>query len=120
MEEIILKHLGGQGALICGSKSLYRKFNPKNLAIFNSNVCVGLKKVWWGDIDVTLSKDKLISLSKEIKDVIFVLYEMDGRFENDKEPLIENYIIKFLPDGTYELNKKIKDEYDIERIKRLD
>lgn len=120
MEEILIKHLGYYGAMISGSKSGYMTRNPKNLAIFNANVCVGLEKVWWGDIDITLSKDNLINLAKELNDVVFVLYEMDGRFENEDEPLINNYVIKFLPDGTFKINEKFEKYYDTKRIKRLD
>jgi hypothetical protein len=112
-KEIILKHLGQSGAMICGSKTLYISANPKNLAVFNANVCVGLDKVWWGDIDVTLSKDALISLSKELNNVVFILYEMDGRFENEDEPNIRNYVVKFLPDGTYELTENLKEYYTL-------
>lgn len=120
MEEILIKHLGYPGAMISASKSGYRDRRPKNLVIFNSNVCVGLEKVWWGDIDITLSKDNLIGLSIELNDVVFVLYEMDGRFENEESPLITNYVAKFLPDGTYSLHENIKNKYDITRIERLD
>lgn len=120
MEDILIKHLGFPGAMISGSKSGYISRYPKNLAIFNANVCVGLNKVWFGDLDITLSKNKLIDLAKELNDVVFVLYEMDGRFEHENEPLITNYVIKFLPDGTYKINEKFEKYYDIERVKRLD
>ena len=119
MEEILMKHLGMPGLMISGSKSGYIDKNPKNLAVFNANVCVGLEKAWWGDIDVTLSINKLIALSKELNDVIFVLYEMDGRFDNESEPKITNYVIKISPEGTYQLNKNLKKYYDAERIERL-
>lgn len=113
MENIILKHLGSEGAMICGSKTLYRDKHPKNLAVFNANVCVGLDKVWWGDIDITVSKNNLISLSKELNNVVFVLYEMDGRFDNEEEPKITNYVAKFSPDGTYELGERTKEYYEL-------
>ena len=109
MEEIAVKHLGYYGAMISGSKSGYVRLYPKNIAIFNSNICAGPKKIWWGDIDLTLSKDKLIELSKELNDVVYVLYEMDGRFENEDNPLIDQYVVKFSPDGTYEINERYKE-----------
>jgi hypothetical protein len=120
MEEILIDYLGFPGVMISGSKSGYRDRHPKNLVVFNGNVCVGLEKVWWGDVDITSTKDTLISLSKVLNNVIFILNEMDGRFENEDEPLIGNYIAKFLPDGTYQLNENIKNRYDITRIERLD
>ena len=84
MDEKIFKHLGGEGAMISASKSGYRKKHPKNLVVFNSNVCIGLKKVWWGDLDITLSKNKLISLSKELNDVISKYPEYDEILIEDK------------------------------------
>jgi hypothetical protein len=117
MEEIAVKHLGYYGAMISGSKSGYGERNPKNLAVFNSNVCVGPKKIWWGDLDLTLSKDKLLELSKELNDVVYVLYEMDGRFENEDAPLIDSYVVKFSPDGTYEINERYK-EYITKNLTR--
>ena len=119
MGEILIDHLGFPGAMISGSKTMYRNRYPNNFAIFNANVCVGLDKVWWGDLDVTVSKDKLISLAKVLNDVVFVLYEMDGRFENEDEPLINDYVIKFLPDGTYQLGERVKEYYDAENLERF-
>lgn len=119
MEEILFDHLGFNGAMICGSKTMYRNAFPNNLTVFNANVCVGLEKVWWGDLDVTISKDKLISLSKVLNDVVFVLYEMDGRFENEDEPLINNYVVKFSPDGTYQLGERLNEYYDGEKLESI-
>ena len=70
MEEIAVKHLGYYGAMISGSKSGYTSRNSKNIAVFNSNVCLETKKIWWGDLDLTLSKDKLVELSKELNVVV--------------------------------------------------
>lgn len=111
MEEIAVKHLGYYGAMISGSKSGYTSRNSKNIAVFNSNVCLETKKIWWGDLDLTLSKDKLVELSKELNDVVYVLYEMDGRFENEENPLIDRYVVKFSPDGTYEVNERYKEYF---------
>jgi len=105
--------LGYPGHMISGSKSGYRERHPSNLAIFNANVCVNGEKVWFGDIDVTLSKENLIELSMSLKDDVYILYEMDGRFENEKKPKIERYVVKFSPDGAYELGKRVKDYYTL-------
>ncbi len=113
MEDFIIKNLGMMGRLISWSKSSYRDKHPDNIVVFNANICVGLEKIWFGDIDVTLSKDKLIEISKEINDVVFVLSEMDGRFENENEPRINNYIVKFNPDGTYNIHDRLKKYYTL-------
>lgn len=102
------KHLGFPGKMISASKSGYRERNSENLTIFNSNVCTEEGKIWWGDIDVTKSKENLSNLAKEMGKTIYVLYEMDGRFENEKSPKINRAPIKFLPDGTYILSEGLE------------
>jgi hypothetical protein len=119
MEEIIKKHLGYQGKMISGSKSGYGKAYPKNIAIFNANVCTNEKKIWWGDIDITVSKDELIALSQELKETIYVLYEMDGRFENERQPKLNNAAIIFEPDGTFKIGARMDDFYKINRNKEI-
>ena len=103
--------LGYPGAMISWSKSGYRDKYPKNLAIFNANICTEGEVIWYGDLDVSLKKDTLIELAVARKETIYVLYEMDGRFENTDNPLIHKYVIKFEPDGTYELRDTLKDYY---------
>lgn len=78
------KHNWVQGRLITGSKSWYRNNNPDNLVIFNSNVFAeGMGKIWYGDIDLTVDKDVLYDVAKELGVTVYVLYEIDGRFENE-------------------------------------
>lgn len=98
-KQIAMHFLGAIGKLISGSKSRYRENHPDNIAIFNANVCTKDEKVWWGDLDVTLSKDNLSSLAIALNTDIYVLLEMDGRFENEESPLIENHQFKFTPSG---------------------
>lgn len=100
-----VNHLGFPGKMISASKSGYMERNPGNLVIFNSNICTDKGKIWWGDLDITRSKDSLSDLAKETGETIYVLFEMDGRFENEKEPKINRAPIKFLPDGTYILSE---------------
>ena len=119
MEEIIRKRLGMEGKIISWSKSGYRKANPKNFVIFNSNICTNEKKIWWGDIDITLSKDELVALAQELKETIYVLYEMDGRFDNEEHPLINNPIVIFEPDGTFKLGTRMDEFYRINKLKNI-
>lgn len=81
--------LGFPGAMISGSKSGYRQAYPKNLPIFNSNVVTEKGKIWYGDIDLTLSESKLKELAKAINQTVYVLLEMDGRFENESSPRLD-------------------------------
>jgi hypothetical protein len=87
--------------MVGGSKSIYRYDNPKNLVVFNSNVCTREDgKIWYGDIDVTLDIDKLKQLAQDLKKSVYVLYEMAGRFENSEKPDFNDFAAIVQPDGT--------------------
>jgi diphthamide synthase (EF-2-diphthine--ammonia ligase) len=80
-------HLGCAGKMLSGSKSAYREKYPNHLVVFNSNICTKeYGKIWFGDIDVALDEDKLEKLADELKVSLYVLYEMDGRFEYETNP----------------------------------
>jgi len=114
MEKIITKRLGIPGMMISGSKSGYHRNYPDNFVIFNANVCTKEDgKIWWGDIDITLSKEKLIEIAIEINKDIYILYEQDGRFENEDKPIIDRYAVKFNLNGTYEISERLKDIYKL-------
>lgn len=91
--------LGWPGAMISGSKSGYSMSRPKNVPIFNSNVVIAKGKIWYGDIDLTLSEEKLANLAKELGETVYVLREMDGRFENEGTPRLERAVYAVSPDG---------------------
>ena len=65
------------------SKSAYRRENPENEVVFNANIFTTNEKIWHGDIDLTLESGKLQLIANEAQESIFVLREMDGRFENE-------------------------------------
>lgn len=112
MENLLYK-LGWPGRMISASKSGYRDQYPDNLSIFNANVCTDEGKIWWGDIDVTISKDDLTNLAVELGKTIYVLYEMDGRFENEDNPKISEAVVKFFPDGTFEIRKDLRQYHNL-------
>ena len=108
MEEKAIELLGFAGIMISGSKSGYCNRNPKNLAVFNSNLIVMEStptKIWYGDIDLTLSLDKLKALAEAIGQEIRVLREMDARFEHEEKPRVEAYVVRVEPNGNYELGQ---------------
>lgn len=113
MEKIILKKLGDKGTLISFCESDYRRHHPDNIVVFNSNIIINNKRVWFGDIDITLSKEILMELSRETNNEIYILYQRDVSVDNENNPNINNYVAKFSPDGSYKLNKRLKDFYDI-------
>jgi hypothetical protein len=105
--KIAEERLGMRGKMISFSKSGYAKKNPDNLIVFNSNVCTDEGKIWYGDLDVTLSYDALSDLAKETDKTVYVLTEMDGRFENEEKPLLDRAVVKFLPEGGHEVTSSL-------------
>ena len=84
---------GHCGRLLSQSKSAYWGKHPTHTVVFNSNLCTKkLGKIWFGDIDVTLEKDKIDTLAKRLDAKVYVLYEMDARFENEKKPLLDRAV----------------------------
>lgn len=94
--EIVDKYLGICGRLLSGSKAGY-----KGNAVFNANLCTKEKKIWFGDIDLDKDRSKLQSIANEIG-TIYVLREMDGRFENEASPLLNKAVLVVEPAPTEE------------------
>ena len=113
MKNNVEELFGHMAKMVGGSKSMYRRAYPENLVVFNGNVCTEAQKIWYGDVDVTLEKQKYIDAAKAIDEPIYILREMDARFENEEKPLLENFVVKFNPDGTFELGEKEKDRYTL-------
>jgi hypothetical protein len=111
--------LGFEGKMISWSKSGYRDENPENLAIFNANIIQkterGYEKIWFGDLDITLDYEKLIRISECLDTEIFVLYEMDARFDNESAPNVLNYIVSafYIRENPIEINKKHSEYFEV-------
>jgi hypothetical protein len=110
--------LGMPGRMISNSKSAYKEKYPDNLVIFNANICTSDLKIWWGDLDLTKSLGELSGLAEILEEDLYVLYELDGRFENENKPLISKFAVKFFYDGGLELSKHLKDIYTQELVKK--
>lgn len=104
LNELIAEKIGLTGILLSMSKSGYRKNNPNSVVFFNANLCTEYEKIWWGDLDLTKSKEKLLELAREMKETLFVLAEMDARFEKESRPEINRYIVSFSPEGYIRIN----------------
>jgi len=104
--EYINERLGYFGRMLSGSKTGYHNSFPDNLVVFNANLCTAEGKIWYGDIDITVSKDKLVEIAKELNETIYILFEMDGRFEYEGQPLIKKHLVRFTPDGKYYIGPK--------------
>ena len=76
------------GRMISPSKSTYNRANPKNEIAFNGNIIAdGIGKIWWGDVDVTLSQDDLRKVAEKYDVVLYVLREHACRFNTEDDPI---------------------------------
>jgi hypothetical protein len=74
------------GRMISGSKSGYHKKYPGHKVVFNANIVTESRgKIWYGDLDLTLDITQLMNIAKELKEALYILYEMDARFENENQ-----------------------------------
>lgn len=89
-------HLGYLGRMVSASKSSYSDRHPDHVVVFNCNVVSKNNgKIWYGDLDLTLDERKLTDLSKMINDKVYVLREMDARFEYEDKPRFERAVVIF-------------------------
>lgn len=119
MKEKAIEILGMEGKMISGSKSGYYTRHPNNLALFNANLIVMESiptKIWYGDLDLTLSIDQLKELASELGVEIRVLREFDARFDYEEKPRVEAYVIRVEPNGLYELGPIERDYYSHEDL----
>lgn len=94
------------GRIISYSKSEYREANPNNVAYFNANiVTITDGKVWFGDLDLTKDGDTLKRVAIELGEPLFVLKELDCRFEDEGKSASE-LITKAVWDTTQEIPNK--------------
>jgi hypothetical protein len=105
--------LGHSGKMLSLSKSNYREKYPENFVIFNSNIACIEGKVWYGDIDLTLSADLLREIAILSEESIYVLYEMDARFENEKTPKLERAAVIFYPDGSLKIREDLSKTHQL-------
>ena len=96
---IFEKHGLRGGRMISAHKSA-----PKgHVAVFNGNIVTETAgKCWYGDIDITASFDVLKDIADEIGEDLYILREMDARFEN------ENAGMKYWKEKAVEIIKSNK------------
>ena len=103
------------GHMLSYSKSTYYRNNPNHEAYFNANIFTRDGKVWWGDIDLTISGELLQKVADEAGEALYVLREHDGRWENETRPFKE---VKKLAVKVYEPRKR--DMFDVVKtIKKI-
>jgi hypothetical protein len=78
------------GRMLGGSKIDYHTQHPDELIIFNANVLMsGYGKVWYGDLNLTEDYLVLKDIAKSLNTTLYVLWESDGRFGKENEPIDE-------------------------------
>lgn len=126
--EEVYAFLGPTDAMLSGSKSAYRKQYPKNIVLFNANICFlhekatkkrgGIvfktetyaEKIWWGDFDLSHTATALNNLAEATGHTVILLSEFDARFEHEDKPRWQEFIYKVTPEkevsiGTFYVNK---------------
>lgn len=103
--------MGWPGKMLSASKSMYDKKYPTHATFYNGNLFTNDKKIWFGDIDVTIEMPKLVEVAKVMKTFIYVLREMDGRFESEENPDLTKAIFTIQPNGETALNQKFSAYY---------
>jgi hypothetical protein len=121
----IITHLGHPGRMIGGSKSGYMSSHPNHLVVFNSNLFLEsgdgtCTKEWYGDIDISIDREKLIAIAVESGMTVTILREMDGRFERENNPALDEFVYKVTPAGEEKIGGIMSTYFSIENgnIKR--
>lgn len=86
---VVRKRLGFAGRMLDESKG-------NKDVVYNSNVCTKkFGKIWFGDINLkdknTLEQLKILSML--LKETVYILKEMDARFDTEKNPNFDNAIL---------------------------
>ena len=87
--------LGRCGKMLSGSKQA----SAERRIVWNANVLAGTSKIWYGDLSITDSQEALQELADKLDTTIFVLREMDCRFDTEELPRFENAVEIFEPGG---------------------
>lgn len=98
--EVAYAELGMRGAMLSGSKIGYERSHPDGKPIFNANVVSEAHgKIWFGDLDLARERDKtaLQHIADCLRAKVYVLREMDARFEYEDKPRISAAVATFEP-----------------------
>jgi hypothetical protein len=84
LNKTLRQHNLPMGRMLSYSKSEYRMANPKSVCYFNANIVTAREgKVWYGDLDLTKDALALKTIAEEHNEIIYVLKELDCRFEDE-------------------------------------
>jgi hypothetical protein len=94
--------------MISFSKSTYVSRHPNHRAVFNANVITARGKIWWGDLDLADDSEKLQQVANILDCNIYILREMDYRFDTENRPFdeVEKLAVKtFAPTASTPISK---------------
>ena len=95
--------------ILAGEKWAYTSEHEDDLIVYNANVLMeDTGKVWYGDLNLTQDYVILKSIAESLDTTLYVLWEMDARFGEEKKPIDE--LIKKAAWNTDEV-KPTKDWY---------
>jgi hypothetical protein len=96
-----------KGRMLSGSKSAYYLQHPDHVTVFNANVCVRSRgKIWHGDLDITDDIADLKRLALSCGETVYVLREMDARFQSEAAPLYDRAVATVGPSGDVMINDR--------------
>ena len=76
--------------MISGHKWDYESNHKDDLIVFNANVLMpGYGKVWYGDLNLTEDYKTLKKISDSLNTILYILWEMDGRFGEENKSIDE-------------------------------
>tara|TARA_Y100000310_G_scaffold174_1_gene235 strand:- start:232 stop:636 length:405 start_codon:yes stop_codon:yes gene_type:complete len=76
------------GHMLHGEKWLYSQSFPNHLVIFNANVLTKSHgKVWYGDLDISMSHARLKKIAEQTGEPLYVLHESTARFGEENKPI---------------------------------
>jgi hypothetical protein len=87
--------------LIAQSKSGYIRRHPQHALIFNATIADSTgRRLWWGDLDLTIDESILVQLAERVGLDLYVYYEGDSRrgFVETIDPI--NAVFLVHPEGT--------------------
>ena len=86
MYKLFSDHGFMMGRMISGSKSGYHERYPDHFVVFNANIITKTReKIWCGDLDLSLDAADLMKISRDLGESLYILREMDARFENENQ-----------------------------------
>lgn len=97
--DVAAEVLGFPGRRVWSSNDEWDARNPTHVAVFSANVCTLGGKVWYGDLDLTTDETMLVELARRLGTQVFVLFERDGRFEHEANPLLLRAVYTAHPMG---------------------